>query len=471
MGVESHDYGPESIGRRSMRTLILMALVLLSCASFVSADLVQMNDGRLFEGKILSDDRETLVIDAMIVGIRGKITLKKAEIEWYEEMPLPEGFFDERKSEKPRREGDQESPIQARQQHLDEEVEESIYFIEVPIVGKFNFPGGRDEPWIRPSGVERTLAYAADQGIKHVVFRIDSPGGRVDTAQEIVALMEKYGDRLEYHAVVERAISAAIWVVFASDTIHMMPNSVIGGAVPYTVDQVGDISVEEKFSSILAAELAAVAEKKGHSTVLLRAMISRGAAAYVWTDGEGRIQIASALPAEPGVRDVRALDTETTILTLTEGEAVRIGLARLAPATPEQLGQSLGISTWRRANYYGELLIRYDQTIRITRDQRGSGRLGRAMWDIYAQDPEAFIYPYDARTGQLTETAKEEWLRQAKKARKAWRELRAARIWFSRQLRKRRPNVQSVRWSGQYPPAWVEEIWARRGLETNVGRH
>ena len=449
--------------------MILMALVLLSCAKFVSADLVQMNDGRLFEGKILSDERETLVIDAMIGGIRGKITLKHAEIAWYEEMPLPEGFFDQQKTETPRRERDQQPPIQAREQHLDEEVEESIYFIEIPIVGKFNLPGGRDEPWILPSGIERTLAYAADHGIKHVVLRIDSPGGRVDAAQEIVALMEKYSDRLQYHAVIERAISAAIWVVFASDTIYMKPDSVIGGAVPYTVDKAANISVEEKMNSILAAELAAVAEKKGHSTVLLRAMISLGAAVYVWTDEEDRTQIASTLPAEPGVGDVRALDTENTILTLTEGEAVRIGLARLAPATPEQLGQSLGISTWRRANYYGELLIRYNQTIPITGpitgDRRGSSRLGRAMVDIYAQDPEAFVYAYDARTGQLTETARKEWLRRVKKARKAWRELRRARIWFIRQLRKRRPNVLIDDPSGQYPPAWVEEIWARRGLE------
>ncbi|MCH8315880.1 MAG: hypothetical protein IIA64_07890 [Planctomycetes bacterium] len=240
-----------------MRTMILMALVLLSCAKFVSADLVQMNDGRLFEGKILSDERETLVIDAMIGGIRGKITLKHAEIAWYEEMPLPEGFFDQQKTETPRRERDQQPPIQAREQHLDEEVEESIYFIEIPIVGKFNLPGGRDEPWILPSGIERTLAYAADHGIKHVVLRIDSPGGRVDAAQEIVALMEKYSDRLQYHAVIERAISAAIWVVFASDTIYMKPDSVIGGAVPYTVDKAANISVEEKMNSILAAELAA----------------------------------------------------------------------------------------------------------------------------------------------------------------------------------------------------------------------
>lgn len=444
-----------------MRSLISMALLLLSCVSVVSADRVQMKDGRLFEGKILSDGREALVIDAMIVGIRGKVTLKKAEIDWYEEKPLPEGFFD-------------------KKQHADRLVEESIFFIEVPIVGWLANPEfiyGTPDTVILPSGVDRALAYAVDHGIKHVLLRIDCIEGVVDAAREIVRSMEKYGDRLEYHAVIERAAGPAIGLVFASDSIHIQKAGIIGGAATHAKDNVGTVEGEENLNSILGAELRAIAQSKGHShsRVLIQAMISPAATAYAWEDTEGRLNITAGIPAETRAKRVRALDTDNTILTLTATEAIAIGLAQPAPLTSEELGEYIGIKKWRRANYYGELLIVYERAFKT---DNSDDQVIDAT--IYAQDPEALIYPYDAETGRLTRSAQRKWLKRLETARSAWRKRRASieegiRIGTAIQ-RAGGTKYSNEEWDHGWEvyrkrqakfKAEIEAIWARRGLETN----
>ena len=240
-------------------------------------------------------------------------------------------------------------------------------YLEIPLCGVFGEPAYRISEQnvleltdnTSPKIIERTLEFASKNGIKHIVFRIDSPGGLLSTAEAIVDIMTKYDDVLEYHALVKKGLSASIWIIFACDTIYVTSDTVIGAAVPYT-GKLGAVQVDEKFNSAIAAKLATIAESKGHSTVLLRAMILQGAAVYASTDIDGTTSISNVLPTDSKGISINAVDTAETVLTLTGQEAVELGLAKFAPNNASDLGNSPSFNGWVLANRYVAISTLFD---------------------------------------------------------------------------------------------------------------
>src|SRR5438132_1290883 len=73
---------------------LALSCVLGLMAVTVLADNVKTTDGRSFTGLIVRDDDSGIVIDAMIHGIRSRITLAKGQIASTVKEALPDGFFD-----------------------------------------------------------------------------------------------------------------------------------------------------------------------------------------------------------------------------------------------------------------------------------------------------------------------------------------------------------------------------------------
>lgn len=360
--------------------------------------------------------------------------------------------------------------------------------------------------------IERALADAAASGITNIVLTVDSPGGSVEVARSIVANMQEYAGKLNYCAVVERGISAAIWPVFCSDHIFVRERSIIGGAVAYSTGATGDVRVDEKLSSILAAELATMAQAKGHSALLVRAMMMKGVRVYAWRDGAGNVRVTSSPPAE-SPEESRTLNTEGSILTLTGAEAVEIQLAQEAPRDLNGIGELLGGTNWNRANYHPEvvkvldarfrralpnipqvgvtnfvpLLIRDAETglqiplghvavagasssdlKRLSRLQgitsRVSSRVLKLVHEIEANDPEAVVYPLDSN-GDMTEVGKQQWRDRRSKVLQSWRALHTILAQTTKQLKTGMDNLDSVYpIDNDWPPSALEAIWARRGI-------
>jgi len=386
--------------------------------------------------------------------------------------------------------------------------EKSTYFLEVPIIGPIG-PSLEHGSGNSAVTLDRALAYAVSQNIKHVIFHIDSPGGRVSEADAMVAVMDRYADRLTYHTVIKRAISAAIWIVFNSDSIYVMDKGVVGGAVPYRQDQVGNIQVSEKMNSIIAAKVAASAEAKGHSSVLVKSMILMGHSAYKWKNRSGKIQITSTRPSA-GASEGEELDNEKTVRTLTSKEAERVGFAHVESS--QDIGSLIKADKWRRANFYGYVIVLYDQAFRnqtikeavevnfqrlspqqITTSgptQPGyfqdpeSGviipfigykgtretfvkqikrlksqltpRFASVIKRIEETDPERDLRVYDASTGQLSAQFVANWQTHRRSCISAWRTLKGAQTAGSRYFEKCGPLI-----GDDYPPQAIVEIWER----------
>ena len=146
--------------------------------------------------------------------------------------------------------------------------------------------------------IERAIREAEGAGVSVVVLDIDTPGGRVDSAERIADAISDSGVPV-YAFVNRRAFSAGALIALATQGIYMRPGSVVGAVTP--VDGAGT-KAPEKIVSAMRSEMRALAEARGLDPAIAEAMVDESLAV-------------------PGVVDAGRL------LTLTTAEAVRIGYA------------------------------------------------------------------------------------------------------------------------------------------------
>jgi len=149
--------------------------------------------------------------------------------------------------------------------------------------------------------VERALREAAEAGAAAVVLDIDTPGGRVDAAERIVDAVQ--ASKVPVYAFVNpRAFSAGALISLAAREIYYAPGGVIGAATPVT--GAGE-KAPEKMVSAMRSEMRALAEARDRDVRIAEAMVDE--------------DVAIPDVNEPG-----------KLLTLTAGEAVRLGYGRPA---------------------------------------------------------------------------------------------------------------------------------------------
>jgi membrane-bound serine protease (ClpP class) len=147
--------------------------------------------------------------------------------------------------------------------------------------------------------IARSLNEAEKAGAQAVILDIETPGGRVDAAQQIVNAL-KEAKVPTYAYVNRRAFSAGAMIALATDGIYMRHGAVMGAATP--VDG-GGTKAPEKIVSAMRSEMRALAEARGLDPRVAEAMVDED------------IEI-------PGVV------AKGKLLTLTTAEAVKIGYAR-----------------------------------------------------------------------------------------------------------------------------------------------
>ena len=146
--------------------------------------------------------------------------------------------------------------------------------------------------------IGRAISEAEDRGASAVILDIDTPGGRIDAAWEIIDDVRET-DLPIYAYVNRRALSAGAMIALAADGLYMRPGSTIGAATP--VDGEGT-RASEKMVSAMRSEFRALAEEKGFDPRIGEAMVDEA------------VEV-------PGVVAAGQL------LTLTTGEAIELGVA------------------------------------------------------------------------------------------------------------------------------------------------
>ncbi len=345
----------------SLRTIILLLLLPLLCP-LAAADIITLRSGEKIEGKVLEVTRNDVKFETKVHNIRTTVTYRRAQVADIEYKELPADFWGPDREAPPQttqpqtkqpetaKPGAAETPADAEPD--DEPIEEptrrgrrvepASQYVVVPVKGTIGVE-------VTAHGLRAALLQTKGRGVKHVVFTVDSPGGYVFEAVQILETLKEFDADLTYHCLIESgAISAASVFAAGADRIYVRPGARLGGAVAYTSDNsTGATEVDAKFNSIWSAEVASRAESKGHNGDAFRAMIVM--ANQLWqSDGDGSLS-----PRSRGPQDTQ-IDGPNTVLTISATQMVRGGMATLVETPIDGMGVLTGVEDWTELKTIGQ---------------------------------------------------------------------------------------------------------------------
>lgn len=326
-----------SMGRWTFAALFLLV------AAAARADVVELKDGRRFEGKITALDDRRVVIDTKVLETRVKIGFPRVDVANVVEKELAPGYFDP-----PRAEPRVSDPRKFS--------EDQTLYLEVPIIGEI----GKD---VFAAGISSVLNYAKAHGIQHLVFRVDSVGGDFDEGVAIYRLLRANREGLVLHGIVQRARGPAIALGLWCNSTHLLPGGVIGGldklpeksaVVKTTAKGNPDDSAEE--DRILRAQIAnrviSDTKKTGLVAQVVRALLDPHVSLVVWRDAEGQIDYGPQAPPGTPPEKVLLEAPEGKPLELTPERLVALG-ARPFQGEATDLGSFLGLKGWTPESDFG----------------------------------------------------------------------------------------------------------------------
>ena len=207
-------------------------------------------------------------------------------------------------------------------------------------------------------GITKALEEAKKKRCTLIVFHMDTPGGRIDVADDIIQLIEKI-DWAQTVAWVEGtvdkgAISAGAYISLSTERIYMATGTTLGGAVPFH-GSFGHYEVDEKMQSIFRARFRALAGKRGYPVVLADAMVdSSTSVVQVFIDGEQKlvseeeaVQLQRDHAKDGKFKRGKTIVRLGKILTLTADEALEYGVAKALANDQKQLMAKMEIADYQ----------------------------------------------------------------------------------------------------------------------------
>lgn len=241
-----------------------------------------------------------------------------------------------------------------------------------PVLKAYVIPvSGTVEPGLA-AYVKRSL-----QGIKNdsdavFVFKLDTFGGRVDSAFDIVDAVSEIPREKSIAFVEKRAISAGALIALSAGRLVMKKNTIIGDCAPMIQTQEGQEMAGEKVQTVLRAKFRALARKNGYPVVLSESMVTMDMEVYeVEMGGEKHFmdQIAYNDLTETEKKSVTAKKTVVAkgeLLTMDDMEALELGFSR---ASTESLEEALALLGYAQAQVvtiqesWSESLVRFLQPL------------------------------------------------------------------------------------------------------------
>ncbi len=126
----------------------------------------------------------------------------------------------------------------------------------------------------------------ANEADAHILFDINTFGGRVDSALQIATLIGSVRDRdtIAYIPADPEGLgvswSAGALISFACNKIYMAEGTSIGAASPVYMTPEGSQSAEEKTVSAVRVQMASLAEKNGYPPLVALAMVDKDVELY-----------------------------------------------------------------------------------------------------------------------------------------------------------------------------------------------
>lgn len=222
------------------------------------------------------------------------------------------------------------------------------------------------------SGMAAFIERACDEALQKpdslLVFSINTFGGRVDAALEIVDTILTVPPERSIAFVEKKAISAGALIALSCGGLVMRPATTIGDTAPIIYSQEGPKMMGEKFQSPIRAKFRALARRNGYPEALAEAMVTPEKIVYsVRIDGEKRYMDKQAFDELPEARKQQARDKKTVVeagelLTMSAAEARELGFSSMTAAGIDEMLAQMGITAAgpsRIEQSWSERLVRW----------------------------------------------------------------------------------------------------------------
>ncbi|MEA2083715.1 MAG: NfeD family protein [Thermodesulfobacteriota bacterium] len=220
--------------------------------------------------------------------------------------------------------------------------------------------------------IKRAFMDAAQHPDAIFVLEMDTFGGRVDSALQIVDTLLKDPGGQTIAFVENKAISAGALIALACNELVMKPNTTIGDCAPITFSSEGAKMMGEKFQSPLRAKFRTLARKNGYPPALAEAMVTPDMIVYevklpgktIYMDSPA---FADLSPKEKeNVLSKKTVVAKGELLTMDDQEARELSFSRMSAASIHEMLDRMDIIDYEIINIkesWSESLVRLISSI------------------------------------------------------------------------------------------------------------
>jgi membrane-bound serine protease (ClpP class) len=204
------------------------------------------------------------------------------------------------------------------------------------------------------------------------VLKMDTFGGRVDAAFQIVDTLLRAPKGKTIAFVKNKAISAGALIALACSELAMREATTIGDCAPITYSNEGPKMMGEKFQSPLRAKFRSLAKRNGYPQTLAESMVTKEMTVYKIVMDDSVMFLDSIEYADlPESRRDRITDKKTVVgpgelLTMDDREAVELGFSQMSVQSIEEMLKRKGIEHYtivRIEQNWSERMVRFITTI------------------------------------------------------------------------------------------------------------
>lgn len=198
--------------------------------------------------------------------------------------------------------------------------------------------------------IKRALSDIKDDPQAAVLLKLDTFGGRVDAAFDIVETVSSLPGERTFAYVEKRAISAGALIALSAGALAMKENTLLGDCAPIIQTGEGMKEAGEKTQTVLRAQFRTLARRHGYPEVLAEAMVSKEMEVYrIVLDGDSRYLDKTAYDDLPADQKARVTEKKTVVakgelLTMDAAEAKDLGFSRASVKDLDGALASLGLA-------------------------------------------------------------------------------------------------------------------------------
>lgn len=196
--------------------------------------------------------------------------------------------------------------------------------------------------------VKRALEEIKDETDAVFVFKMDTFGGRVDAALDIVDTISNIPKGKTIAFVEKRAISAGALIALSSNLLFMKKNTIIGDCAPIIQTQEGQKMAGEKIQTVLRAKFRALAKKNNYPVVLAESMVTIDMEVYqVVMNGEKSFMKKKAYDdltedEQKKISTKKTIVAKGELLTMDDAEAFNLGFSQKSVKNINEILSILG---------------------------------------------------------------------------------------------------------------------------------